>query len=286
MCAAGSAVAGRAAGSGGTPRTGCGPTPLTAEAKHWTQRWCREARAQAAMELAPSREASAGGAADPGPRGLGPRQGGSRGGQSPHVPPASKLRGFQCGSGRWGWAQGDPDGHTPHGSSGPWLCSLSRGERQGSCSDPPAPLGAGHRVHGDTRGPHARRGSHLSPKFQSREKSGFKQISYKGHRQSNHLETIGSDFLQLVPSLRVSPQEARRSDSGRWAPPRVQGAKPQGETTRHPCPESGAGPSAHCQRILDPVTSPLSWHAGREAPVPSLTSSGLNIGIIFHDRLH
>lgn len=127
------------------------------------------------------------------------RQGGSQGGQSPHIPPASKLRGFQCGSGRWGRAQGDPDGHTPHGSSGPWLCSLSRGERQGSCSDPPALLRARHRVHGDTRGPRSRRGSHLSPKFQSREKSSFKQISYKGHPQSNHLETISSDFLQLLP---------------------------------------------------------------------------------------
>lgn len=37
---------------------------------------------------------------------------------------------------------------------------------------------------------------------------------------------------------------------------------------------------------LDPITSPLSRRTCREAPVLSLTSSGFNIGIIFHDHLH
>lgn len=155
-------------------------------------------------------------------------------------------------------------------------------------------------------GPHARRGDYLSLKFQSREKSSLKKPAHKAHPQGQAPGNAQQGFpsapfarpLRWRCLLRKREKRPEAGGHPRPAPTRVQGAKPQGEITRHPRPESGVLaplPIVSASRIRhppgpvtrpDPITSPWSRRAGREGPVPSLTSSGLNVGIIFHDRLH
>lgn len=80
------------------------PHPLTAEAKHWTHRWYREARAQGGRGAGPqiTRDNRRQHSRTPARGSLASSREGPRGGQNLHVPPGPQVAGASSADrGRW-----------------------------------------------------------------------------------------------------------------------------------------------------------------------------------------